>query len=116
MSRAQKFYETLLQIKLNELPMPDSLGGMQMLSFPWAENDRNISGALVKMENMGLVAGGTLVYFASEDCSIEEGRAEAAGGKCYSPKCQWLAWILLNSDGYGRKYDWIAFDALKSFY
>jgi len=86
MSRAQKFLETLLQIKLSELPMPDSVGEMQMLSFPWAEKERNISGAFVKMENMGLVAGGTLVYFVCEDCSVEEGRAEPAGGKVLQPK------------------------------
>ena len=86
MSRAQKFYETLLQVKLNELPMPESVGDMQMLSFPWAETERNISGALVKMENMGPGAGGTLVYFTSEDCSVEESRAEAAGGKVLQPK------------------------------
>lgn len=66
--------------------MPDSLWEMQMLSFPWAENDWNISGALVKMENMGLGADGTLVYFACEDCSVEEGRAEPAGGKVLQPK------------------------------
>jgi predicted enzyme related to lactoylglutathione lyase len=86
MSRAQKFYEALFQIKLNEMPMPESVGEMQMLSFPWAENERNISGALVKMENMGPGAGGTLVYFTSEDCSVEESRAEAAGGKVLQPK------------------------------
>ncbi|HQS53225.1 MAG: lactoylglutathione lyase [Sphingobacteriales bacterium 17-39-43] len=86
MSRAQKFYETLLQIKLSEMPMPEGLGEMQMLCFPFEENGMNTSGALVKMENMGPGAGGTLVYFASEDCSIEEGRAEAAGGKVLQPK------------------------------
>jgi uncharacterized protein len=86
MSRAQKFYETLLQIKLTEMPMPESVGEMQMLSFPWAENGRNISGALVKMENMGPGASGTLAYFASDDCSVEESRAEAAGGKVLQPK------------------------------
>lgn len=86
MSRAQKFYETLLQFKLNQLPVPDGLSEMQMLSFPWAENEMGISGALVKMENMSPGAGGTLVYFACEDCSVEEARAEAAGGKVLQAK------------------------------
>jgi predicted enzyme related to lactoylglutathione lyase len=86
MGRAQKFYEALLQIELNELPMHDSVGEMQMLSLPWVENERNISEALVKMETMGPAAGGTKVYFACEDCSVEEGRAEAAVGKVLQPK------------------------------
>lgn len=86
MSRAQKFYETVLGIQLAQLPMPDGMGEMQMLSFPWAEGKSNISGALVKMENMNPGTGGTLVYFACEDCSVEEGRVEGAGGQVCQPK------------------------------
>jgi uncharacterized protein len=48
MSRAQKFYETVLEIQMLALPAPEGTGDMQMISFPWAENERNISGALVK--------------------------------------------------------------------
>jgi uncharacterized protein len=48
MSRAQKFYETVLEIQMLALPAPEGIGDMQMISFPWAENERNISGALVK--------------------------------------------------------------------
>ncbi|ESU27371.1 glyoxalase/bleomycin resistance protein/dioxygenase [Flavobacterium limnosediminis JC2902] len=86
MSRAQKFYETILAIQMAELPMPEGMGEMQMISFPWAENERNISGALVKMENMNPGTGGTLVYFACEDCATEESRVEKAGGKVLQPK------------------------------
>lgn len=86
MSRAQKFYETVLNVQLAELPMPEGVGEMQMLSFPWTENDHNISGALVKAEEMRPGAGGTLVYFACDDCSIEESRVESAGGKVLQPK------------------------------
>lgn len=86
MNRAQKFYEKVFQIKLIEMQMPEGLGEMQMLSFPWTENQMNISGALVKMGNMGPGAGGTLVYFTSDNCSVEEGRAEAAGGKVLQTK------------------------------
>jgi predicted enzyme related to lactoylglutathione lyase len=85
MSRAQKFYETVLDIKLVEMPM-EGMGNLQMLSFPWAENEPNISGALVKMDDMGPGAGGTLVYFTCTDCSVEEGRVEKAGGKILQPK------------------------------
>jgi uncharacterized protein len=86
MARAQAFYEAVLQIKLVEMPMPEEVGEMQMLSFPWAEGEQNISGALVKMDNMGPGSGGTLVYFTCDDCSVEEGRVEAAGGKVLQPK------------------------------
>ena len=85
MSRAQKFYETVLKIKLVEMPMED-MGDLQMLSFPSAEGGINISGALVKMDDMSPGAGGTLVYFACEDCSAEESRVEKAGGKVLQPK------------------------------
>jgi uncharacterized protein len=86
MSKAQKFYETVLGIQMSPLPMPEGMGNMQMVSFPWAENERNISGALVKMENMGGGQGGTMVYFACDDCSVEESRVESAGGKVCQPK------------------------------
>lgn len=66
--------------------MPESLGNMQMMSFPWVDNDKNISGALVKMDYMKPGAGGTLVYFACDDCSVEESRIENAGGKICSLK------------------------------
>lgn len=86
MKRAQQFYETILDIQMAELPMPEEMGEMQILSFPWAEGERNISGALVKMENMNPGTGGTLVYFACENCATEESRVEKAGGKVLQPK------------------------------
>jgi uncharacterized protein len=86
MSRAQKFYETVLDIQMSALPTPDGNDSFQMLSFPWNENDKNISGALVKMENMNPGPGGTLVYFTCDDCSVEESRVEGAGGKVLQAK------------------------------
>ena len=44
MSRAQKFYEAVFKIQLVEMPM-EGMGNLQMLSFPWSEEDKNISGA-----------------------------------------------------------------------
>ena len=86
MSRAQKFYETILNIQLSELPMPGGMDDMQMLSFPWAEGDSNISGALVKTSTVKPGAGGTLVYLTCDDCSVEESRVEKAGGKVLQSK------------------------------
>lgn len=86
MSRAQKFYETVLEIKMSELPMSEDMGEIHMLSFPFAENEKNISGALVKMENMSPGKGGTVIYFTCDDCAVEESRVEKAGGKVLQSK------------------------------
>ncbi|MBD8487347.1 VOC family protein [Echinicola sp. CAU 1574] len=86
MDRAQKFYEAIFNVKMTALAMPEGMGEMQMLSFPWVEGERNISGALVKMENMKPGTGGTLVYFTCDDCSVEESRVESAGGKVFQTK------------------------------
>lgn len=86
MSRAQKFYETILDIKMVELPMPDGMNEMLMLSFPWAEGEKNISGALVKMQDVKPGNGGTIVYFDCDDCALEESRVENAGGKVLQAK------------------------------
>ena len=83
--RAQKFYESVLKLELTVMPNPTE-DGAQMLSFPMQMEAYGAPGALVKME--GFKAGGnsTLVYFSSEDCSIEEGRVKEAGGKIFQSK------------------------------
>ena len=86
MSRAQKFYETILEIQMMELPIPQGMDDFQMLSFPWAEGKANISGALVKTSMMKAGTGGTVVYFACDDCAVEESRIEGAGGKICQSK------------------------------
>ena len=86
LARAQKFYETVLQIEMTTMPMPEGMGDFQMVSFPWAEGKPNISGALVKSEMMKPAAGGTLAYFACEDCATEIARVAAAGGKVCKEK------------------------------
>ncbi|MEP6262874.1 MAG: VOC family protein [Gillisia sp.] len=88
MSRAQKFYETVLQIKMTPMQAPDGFGDLEMVSFPWAEGETNISGALCKTREMKPGIGGTLVYFASDDCNKETARVEDAGGKVLQPKFQ----------------------------
>jgi uncharacterized protein len=88
MSRAQKFYESVLQIQMVPMQAPGDFGDLEMLCFPWDENEGNISGALCKTSDMKPGAGGTLVYFACEDCSIEIARVEKAGGKVLQDKFQ----------------------------
>lgn len=84
--RAQTFYEKVLNIKMEELPTPGGIDEMSMVAFPMEMDGPGAAGTLIKME--GFMAGGnsTTVYFASKDCSIEEGRIEAAGGKILQSK------------------------------
>lgn len=86
LDRARSFYEKLLKIQLSELgdPADDNL---QMLAFPSdMESKGKASGALVHHKDMKAGGNSTLVYFGSEDCSTEEGRAKEAGGEVMRPK------------------------------
>lgn len=86
MARAKSFYETVLNITLSPLPAPEGTGGGEMLAFPYVHGAVNCSGALVKHEMGKPSAVGSLLYFASEDCTTEMNRVEAAGGKVLQPK------------------------------
>ena len=67
MSRAQKFYESVLNINMVPMQTPGAFGDLEMVSFPWVEGGNNISGALCKMTDMPPGNGGTLVYFGCHD-------------------------------------------------
>jgi predicted enzyme related to lactoylglutathione lyase len=86
MSRAQKFYEAVLRIKMIAMQTPDGTGDLQMLSFPFAEGGENISGALCKTKEMKPGTGGTLVYFTCADCAVETSIVADAGGEVLQPK------------------------------
>ena len=89
MARAKAFYEAVLQVLLTPLPTPAgdaSASGMQMLAFPAEMTQGGAGGTLVKMDGMAPGGGGTLVYFGSEDCAIEQARVEQAGGKVHQAK------------------------------
>ncbi len=82
MDRAKKFYESVFQTKLEKISSP----GMEMWSFPMQMDKVGAAGSLVKMQ--GVPSGGntTIVYFSCDDCSVEEARAEKAGGKVFKKK------------------------------
>lgn len=44
------------------------------------------SGALVQMNGVPSGGNSTIIYFVSNDCSVEESRVESAGGKVFKPK------------------------------
>ena len=68
MGRARKFYETVFEVKLEELqaPFPD----IEMYCFPMFEDGPGAAGALVKKEDLSSDGMGVLVYFSSKDCAV----------------------------------------------
>ncbi|MGY0798862.1 VOC family protein [Lysobacter sp. A286] len=85
MTRAQRFYEAVLQVKLAPLGDPND-STVEMKAFP-AEMDRmGAGGTLVKMDGAPSGGNSTLVYFDCEDVAQEESRVEAAGGRIQRKK------------------------------
>jgi uncharacterized protein len=82
--RATKFYEAVLKKPLAKLDAP--AGEIEMIAFPMEDKASGASGALVKMDGMNAGGNSTIVYFVTEDCSVEASRVEAAGGKIMKPK------------------------------
>ncbi len=82
MSRAKTFYESLFKVKLSEMQFAEG----EMWGFPSNPEKWGCSGALVKMN--GLIPSGvsTIIYFGSEDCSVEEKMIPKLGGKIHKPK------------------------------
>lgn len=86
MNRAKSFYEKVLDRTLDEMPTPGGIEDMRMVAFPMEMSGEGASGALVKMAGFEVGKNSTVVYFGSEDCKIEEGRIEEAGGKVIQSK------------------------------
>ncbi|TAE41393.1 MAG: VOC family protein [Runella slithyformis] len=82
LDRAKKFYETVFNLKLTDLPIE---WGKQSF-FPFSPESANISGALVEKADFKQSESNTVVYFETEDCITQEKRIEEAGGKIVSPK------------------------------
>lgn len=85
MERAKRFYESVFEFTMTELPQSgESLPGM--LGFPMHAEAKGAAGALAKMDGAPTGAGGTIVYFTSKDCSVEADRADALGGRLIKKK------------------------------
>jgi len=82
---AQKFYETVLDVKMKDLPDPNNTGN-KMRAFPMKMDAPNASGSLVQMEGMKAGGNSTIIYFDSADCAIEEAMVEESGGKIFKKK------------------------------
>jgi len=104
--RAKAFYEKVLQVKLEKLPNPSEDTSYQMYSFPSDMESPGTGGTIVKMEGFKAGGNGTIVYFISEDCSIEEGRIAYAGGKIFKSKMSigQYGFIVLAEDTEGNMF------------
>jgi uncharacterized protein len=110
MERAVAFYEGVLLQKLEQLG--DPTGETQMMSFPGDMTSYGASGALVKSEHSSPGMGGTMLYFSVEDCSVEQSRVVAAGGKIVRPKFSigQFGWVSLCQDTEGNT---VGFNSMK---
>ncbi len=84
LERAKRFYESVLQVKLQKLnaPVPE----LELWGFPADQNRYGTSGAIVKIEGFPSGGNSTVVYFRCDECSVEEGRVVNAGGKIHRSK------------------------------
>ena len=85
LTRARKFYESVLGVQLEKLDVPDD-SNIEMLAFPSNMEEYGASGALVKMDGFPSGGNSTLVYFACEYCSTEESRVVNGGGQVQQSK------------------------------
>ena len=90
MARARAFYENVLGTTLVRMPAPTPEMDLDMLFFPTDKdtgmNTYGSGGMLVRMEGMASGGGGTLVYFACEDCAVQAARAAEFGGRLCKEK------------------------------
>jgi predicted enzyme related to lactoylglutathione lyase len=82
-SRAKKFYQTILDTEMNETEM----FGTKMAFFP--TDGSNISGAIVQGEDYSPSSQGALVYLnGGSNLETSLSKVAAAGGKVIVPKTQ----------------------------
>ncbi|HTB31166.1 MAG TPA: VOC family protein [Bacteroidia bacterium] len=85
-TRAQKFYETIFDIKM------DSMGemmGMKMSGFPGEMGNGKVAGAIVQGQYHKPGMDGAVVYLnANPAIDTVIGKIEQAGGKMIMPKMQ----------------------------
>lgn len=81
--RAKKFYETLFNAEIMEMPFPDGKYGM----LPCDMQNGAVGGGIVQGEGFVPSETGTIVYLnGGEDLSVALAKVEGAGGKIIIPK------------------------------
>jgi predicted enzyme related to lactoylglutathione lyase len=81
--RAKKFYATILDAEIMEMPFPDGKYGM----LPADMMNGGVGGGIVEGEGFVPSDKGTIVYLnVGDDLSVALSRVEPAGGKIIVPK------------------------------
>lgn len=90
MERAKQFYEEVFQVTLERLQTPSVVQEVdeaaELFAFPMSSMGPGAGGALVKIKGVPSSGSGTIAYFGSRDCLVEQGRIVAAGGSIHRPK------------------------------
>jgi predicted enzyme related to lactoylglutathione lyase len=82
-SRAQKFYETVFEVKMDAMP---EMMGMKMVSFPAEMNSGKANGAIAQSDQHKPGTDGVVIYLnANPKIQPVVDRVEAAGGKVVMP-------------------------------
>jgi uncharacterized protein len=83
--RAKKFYETIFEIEMQYLPIPE----IKMVTFPWEMNSGKANGALAQHAMYKPSEDGVVIYLnANPEIQTVIDRIEPAGGKIMIPKTQ----------------------------
>lgn len=82
MARAKTFYETVIQLPLEEHEMND----LQMAWFPMSETGSGAAGSLVKGKMHLPSLAGSLIYFSTPDIESALERVKKMGGNIISTK------------------------------
>lgn len=82
-ARAKVFYETIFDIKMEEMEMP----GMKYAMFPFEPMNGKVAGGLAQSPMHVPASSGTIVYLnANPDLQLILDKIENAGGKITMPK------------------------------
>ena len=82
MNRAKRFYEAVFGVSLQRLESPV----IEMWAFPMMPDQHGAPGALVCMPGFPSGHNSVLVYFACDDCAVQEAKAAASGGRIEKTK------------------------------
>jgi uncharacterized protein len=81
-TRATRFYETVLDVRLERLDSPV----VPMWAFPASPDRYGAGGALVQAPGMPVGGNSVMVYFSCADCAVEATRVGEAGGQVVRPR------------------------------
>jgi uncharacterized protein len=85
-NRAKKFYETILNVKMDDM---QDMMGMKMVNFPNDPTNGKVYGALVQSEMHNPSQDGAVVYLnANPSIQTVIDRIETAGGKVVMPRTE----------------------------